>query len=121
MDDLGTRLLGIIKSSEYKTIKAFAKEAGYTEAAVSNILHGKSTPKTDFIVTVLRLFPDVNAHWLLTGVDPNEELRAERNYLRGKISRYENKVKELVKLLSNRMNPQLPFPEYSRQKSAVFA
>jgi transcriptional regulator with XRE-family HTH domain len=121
MDELGERLLQIIKNSDIKTIREFAKKSGYTEAAVSNIVHGKSSPKTEFIVTTLRLFPDVNAHWLLTGKDPAEEIRAERNYLRGKVSRYENKVKELVKLLSNRVNPQQTIPFDNPKMQEVFA
>ncbi len=45
----------------------FADAVGVTRASVSHILAGRNKPGSDFIVSLMKNFPDLNIEWLLMG------------------------------------------------------
>jgi transcriptional regulator with XRE-family HTH domain len=45
----------------------FAEEIGIQPSGVSHILSGRNNPGYDFIVKILRKYPDLNPDWLLLG------------------------------------------------------
>ena len=53
----------------------FANEIGIQRSAMSHILSGRNKPSLDFILKVLKRFPEINADWLLLGT--GEMLRKE--------------------------------------------
>lgn len=55
------------------TPSSLAKALGVEASAISHIRSGRNKPSYDFVVKVLRAFPDVNPDWLL--LDGEEFLR----------------------------------------------
>lgn len=49
------------------TSSSFADQIGVQRSSVSHVLSGRNKPGVDFIEKILRTYPRVNAHWLLTG------------------------------------------------------
>ena len=46
----------------------FADNIGVARASVSHILAGRNKPGYDFILNMMKRYPDLNVEWLLTGV-----------------------------------------------------
>lgn len=55
------------------TASSLAKALGVEASAISHIRSGRNKPSYDFVVKILRAFPDVNPDWLL--LDGEEFLR----------------------------------------------
>ena len=55
------------------TASSLAKVLGVEASAISHIRSGRNKPSYDFVVKILRAFPDVNPDWLL--LDGDEFLR----------------------------------------------
>lgn len=54
-------------SAENITQAQFADSIGVARASVSHILAGRNKPGYDFILNMLKRYPELNAEWLLTG------------------------------------------------------
>lgn len=57
----------MIIDSHQLTAGAFADRIGVQRSNVSHILSGRNKPGYEFLEKVVRAFPKVQAHWLLTG------------------------------------------------------
>lgn len=44
-----------------------AEKMGIQRSGISHIMAGRNKPSYDFIVSLLKLFPEIDANWLLTG------------------------------------------------------
>lgn len=112
MKNFGERLLYLIKSSEIKSITNYAEKSNFSTVAISNVIHGKSKPSFDFIIACLDVFPDVDLNWLVSGERIAESLKLENKHLKERLQLSENKISRLAKYSSNRVSPQIPFPEF---------
>ncbi|MBO7189701.1 MAG: helix-turn-helix transcriptional regulator [Alistipes sp.] len=65
--------LEILCSKYNLTASSLAKALGVEASAISHIRSGRNKPSYDFVVKILRAFPDVNPDWLL--LDGDEFLR----------------------------------------------
>lgn len=65
--------LDILCSKYNLSASALAKTLGVEASAISHIRSGRNKPSYDFVVKILRAFPDVNPDWLL--LDGDEFLR----------------------------------------------
>lgn len=57
----------MIIDSHQLTAGAFADRIGVQRSNVSHILSGRNKPGYEFLEKVVKTFPKVQAHWLLTG------------------------------------------------------
>ncbi|MEN8138644.1 MAG: helix-turn-helix transcriptional regulator [Bacteroidota bacterium] len=48
---------------------ALADEIDVQRSSISHILSGRNKPSLDFILKVLKRFPDINIYWLLNGTE----------------------------------------------------
>ncbi|MDM9631816.1 helix-turn-helix transcriptional regulator [Robiginitalea aurantiaca] len=46
---------------------AFADAIGVQRSSISHLLSGRNKPSLDFVLKVVRAYPDVNLYWLLNG------------------------------------------------------
>lgn len=46
---------------------AFAEKIGVQRSGISHILSGRNKPSLDFVMKVVRNFPEVDLYWLLNG------------------------------------------------------
>lgn len=46
---------------------SFADRIGVQRSNVSHVLNGRNKPGYEFIVKIIKAFPNVSSHWLLTG------------------------------------------------------
>ncbi len=60
------RLLKIIKHYSL-TSSRFADELGVQRSGISHIISGRNQPSYDFIVKLMKLYPEINPDWLLMG------------------------------------------------------
>lgn len=81
----------IILKMHNLTPSAFADTLGIQRSSVSHVITGRNKPSLDFLEKIIRNFPRVNAHWLLTGqtisenkvktekihTEPEKEFKAE--------------------------------------------
>lgn len=67
-NNIAKRIDAIIKQSGVRSKSAFAKKIGYKDSVLERILSGKTQqPTMKLFVNILNSFPDIDAHWLLTG------------------------------------------------------
>lgn len=45
----------------------FADKIGVQRSSISHLLSGRNKPSLDFVMKVVRTFPEVNLYWLLNG------------------------------------------------------
>ena len=75
MDNFGIRLQKFLQHYEITAYK-LGKDIDFSNAAIGNMLSGKTLPSFDFLSKLMELYPLVNANWLMMGrgemfVDPN--------------------------------------------------
>ena len=46
---------------------AFAEEIGVQRSSISHLLSGRNKPSLDFVLKVIRRYPEVDLYWLLNG------------------------------------------------------
>lgn len=58
------------------TASAFADAIGVQRSSISHLLSGRNKPSLDFVLKVVREFPEVNLYWLLNGkgIFPESEI-----------------------------------------------
>lgn len=56
------------------TPSSFADQIGVQRSNISHVLSGRNKPSLDFLEKILLNFPRVNAHWLVTGETPKEQI-----------------------------------------------
>ena len=49
------------------TVSAFADRIGVQRSSVSHVLSGRNKPSLDFVMKLVKTFPEVNLYWLLNG------------------------------------------------------
>lgn len=67
--------LEILCSKYNLSASALAKTLGVEASAISHIRSGRNKPSYDFVVKILRAFPEINPDWLL--LDGDEFLRGD--------------------------------------------
>lgn len=60
------RLLKIIKQYNL-TSSRFADELGVQRSGISHILSGRNQPSFDFLVKLMKQYPEINPDWLIMG------------------------------------------------------
>jgi plasmid maintenance system antidote protein VapI len=60
------RLLKIIKQYNLTSTR-FADELGVQRSGISHILSGRNQPSYDFIVKLMKQYPEINPDWLIMG------------------------------------------------------
>lgn len=45
----------------------FADKIGMQRSSISHLLNGRNRPSLDFVMKVIKTFPEVNIYWLLNG------------------------------------------------------
>ncbi|MBN2649347.1 MAG: hypothetical protein JXR50_06365 [Prolixibacteraceae bacterium] len=105
------RLRKAIDASDYRSHAEFARDIGYTTVSLSNVLAGKTDPRSELVkVMVINLRKKnsfVDADWLLGIKDENEEdeLVQRFNEMSLKLEKYQT-LESAVKLSSNRNSPR---------------
>lgn len=63
------RLLRILAEYDLNSSR-LAEKMGIQRSGISHIMAGRNKPSYDFLVSIIELFPEINANWLLTGEGP---------------------------------------------------
>ena len=58
-------------------ISSFADKIGIQRSSMSHILSGRNRPSLDFVMKVIKTFPEVNLYWLLNGKGSFPDERTE--------------------------------------------
>ena len=66
-DDFIIRIENLIAHFGVST-SAFADKIGVQRSGISHLLSGRNKPSLDFILKIMSVFPEINIHWLLTGI-----------------------------------------------------
>lgn len=61
------RLNEVFKELNYRSYNAFAEDVGSSQPVVANYMKGKRLPTAEFLLSVLKKFPQYNQGWLLDG------------------------------------------------------
>jgi transcriptional regulator with XRE-family HTH domain len=98
---IGERLAVLLKDKGISQ-KAFSKKIDYREQSISNLITGQTkSPKSDLVVEIARLFPDVNLRWFLLEEGEmfvNEDSASEQiiDELQKENSKLKDKIIELL-------------------------
>lgn len=65
-DKIGERVKELRTSKHLSQIE-FSKHLGISQGFLSDLENGKSSPNSEILLSIKRLFPDVSSDWLLTG------------------------------------------------------
>ena len=52
------------------TASALADELEIQRSSISHLLSGRNKPSLDFVLKLLKKFPEINMYWLLNGTEP---------------------------------------------------
>ncbi len=74
----------------------FADRIGVQRSNLSHVLSGRNKPGLDFLEKIINHFPQIDAHWLLTGRINNENIGLDPKGEVKKISLNDKKVKRIV-------------------------
>ncbi|MDH3697751.1 MAG: helix-turn-helix domain-containing protein [Flavobacteriaceae bacterium] len=64
--EFAARLQHIIRSHSLSA-SAFADRIGVQRSGISHLLSGRNKPSLDFVLKVVKAFPEVDLYWLLKG------------------------------------------------------
>ncbi|MBT8235049.1 MAG: helix-turn-helix transcriptional regulator [Bacteroidia bacterium] len=64
--DFADRLQQIMNSNSLSA-SAFAETIGVQRSGISHLLSGRNKPSLDFVLKVVKAFPEVDLYWLLNG------------------------------------------------------
>ena len=73
---INDRIRLIIKANSL-TSSEFADHIGVKRSNLSHVLSGRNKPGLEFLSKIIESFPNVNASWLLTGVQRTGEFQEE--------------------------------------------
>jgi transcriptional regulator with XRE-family HTH domain len=79
MGTFGIRLQKVLQHYEITAYK-LGKDIDFSNAAIGNMLSGKTSPSYDFLSKLMELFPLLNGNWLLMNrgdmfIDPNMKVK----------------------------------------------
>lgn len=62
---------------------SFAEQIGVQRSSISHLLSGRNKPSLDFVLKVLKEFPEVSLYWLMngTGSFPKKEVQKEQKQI----------------------------------------
>lgn len=63
------RILELLKLTGMNPSR-FADEIGVQRSAMSHLVSGRNNPSLEFVLKVIKRFPEVNTDWLITGSGP---------------------------------------------------
>ncbi|WP_222984107.1 helix-turn-helix domain-containing protein [Flagellimonas meishanensis] len=66
MDSIVSRLQTIMEHYGH-TVSVFADSIGVQRSSVSHVLSGRNKPSLDFVMKLVKTYPEVNLYWLLNG------------------------------------------------------
>lgn len=72
--------INLILAAKNLTAKQFAEEIGIQPSGMSHILSGRNNPSLDFVMKVMRRYPEINLYWLLNGEGEMYELGASKQF-----------------------------------------
>ncbi len=72
------RILELMKDKNL-TPSQFADEIGIQRSGISHLISGRNKPSLEFIMKVLKRFPDVKAEYLLYGTSGISDIRTEES------------------------------------------
>ncbi len=72
MEDLVLRIKELMRSKQLSATD-FADQIGVQKASISHILSGRNKPSLDFVLKVCERYKEVDANFLLFGVDTSTE------------------------------------------------
>lgn len=59
--------INLILKAKNLTAKQFAKEIGVQPSGMSHILSGRNNPSLDFVMKVMKRYPEIDINWLMSG------------------------------------------------------
>lgn len=65
-EDFAKRIQKIIQFYD-ETASGFAEKIGVQRSSISHVISGRNKPSLDFVMKVLKAYPEVNMYWLLNG------------------------------------------------------
>ena len=84
VENFGVRLQKVMNHHEI-TAYRLGKDIQYSNAAIGNMLAGKTNPSFDFVARLMELFPMLDGNWLLMGrgdmfIDPNIRPKGHKSH-----------------------------------------
>ncbi len=72
--------INLLLKAKNITARQFAEEIGIQPSGISHILSGRNNPSLDFVLKVMKRWPEINISWLMFGkgemyISPNEILQ----------------------------------------------
>lgn len=67
MSTFGERLRTAIEVHQAITLTQFAERVGLSPSNVSHYLSGQRKPGLDSLADIIKVLPNANLHWLITG------------------------------------------------------
>ena len=59
--------INLILKAKNMTARQFAEEIGVQQSGLSHVLSGRNNPSLDFVMKIVRRFPEIDINWLLFG------------------------------------------------------
>ena len=59
--------INLILRAKNITARQFAEEIGIQPSGMSHIMSGRNNPSLDFVMKVIRRYPEIDANWLILG------------------------------------------------------
>ncbi|MBU2020407.1 MAG: helix-turn-helix domain-containing protein [Bacteroidetes bacterium] len=71
--------IALIIHTHQLTNSTFADKLGIQRSSISHVISGRNKPSLDFLEKIVKEFPRVDAHWLLSGESRSKDLQASES------------------------------------------
>jgi len=91
---------------------AFADRVGVQRSSISHLLSGRNKPSLEFVLKVIKTFPEVNLYWLLNGKgefpsdlpkseSPTPSKSGNPNHIQAKEGKSEKEIEKIIVFYTN--------------------
>jgi len=95
------RILAILKNKNMSPSQ-FADEIGIQRSGMSHLISGRNKPSLEFILKILKRFPDIDPTWLLLGGENEPHLQQKLEFDLPRQNTHEPEEKEIIQPLSTK-------------------
>lgn len=113
--------INLLLKAKNITARQFAEEIGIQPSGMSHIMSGRNNPSLDFVMKVVRRWPEVNINWLMLGkgeMYASVPLNAQGQEHRDEEPAAERHEEEQYDLFAQ---PEMPTPPKPREEARVVA
>lgn len=113
--------INLLLKAKNITARQFAEEIGIQPSGMSHILSGRNNPSLDFVMKVIRRYPEIDINWLMFGKGEMYESRAAISVSPASPSTQQSQATRLMATPTTRVVPQRSSDPITQVQADLFS